>query len=89
MSLDDGPANRDPRLPGHNLGSDGTVAMSHPRRFSIRRLTSADVTLMKVMLTIFGEAWHLYGRAHYLESLLGSKHFIAHAAARPLPKRSN
>jgi aminoglycoside 3-N-acetyltransferase I len=74
---------------GHNLSSDGTVAMSHSRPFNIRRLTSADVMLMKAMLTTFGEAFEevdTYTGARpstdYLERLLGSKHFIALAALK-------
>ena len=61
--------------------------MSSPNFFSIRQLQRDDVALMNAMMAMFGDSFGevdtytgaLPGK-HYLERLLGSRHFIALAA---------
>jgi aminoglycoside 3-N-acetyltransferase I len=87
---------RSPHLGGHRHTIEqlrdafqihSTMSSSGP--FSIRQLTSNDVTLMEAMMTTFGEAFedvNTYTEARpsadYLERLLRSKHFIALAALK-------
>ena len=58
--------------------------MLTPARYSYRHLTCADVSLLKALLQVFGEAFHeidTYKRSapndDYLSRLLTKQHFIA------------
>ena len=65
------------------------VTMSRLTPFAVRALTSADIDLMRALLTMFAEAFNeaaTYSEnrpgSDYLERLLGGDHFIALAAIR-------
>jgi aminoglycoside 3-N-acetyltransferase I len=65
------------------------VPMSRLTPFALRTLTSADIDLMRALLTMFAEAFNeaaTYSEnrpsSDYLKRLLGGDHFIALAAIR-------
>ena len=65
------------------------MTMPHSRPFTIRRLMSGDVDLMRALIATFGEAFgetETYAKARpsarYLERLLGGGPFIALAALK-------